>query len=153
VKGPQVMKGYYNNDEATRNTIDTEGWLHTGDIAYYDEEGYFYIVDRLKELIKVKGFQVAPSELEDILRKHDKVQDVAIIGVPNVASGEAPRAYVVKKDESLTEEEIHDYLKPQIASFKQLKGGIEFRKTIPKAPSGKILRRELVEEYRKDNPQ
>jgi 4-coumarate--CoA ligase len=74
------MKGYFNNDEATRNTIDSEGWLHTGDIANYDEDTFFYIVDRLKELIKVKGFQVAPSELEDILRKHDKIQDVAVIG-------------------------------------------------------------------------
>lgn len=173
------MKGYYNNEEATRNTVDVDGWLHTGDIAYYDEEGFFYIVDRLKELIKYKGLQVstsskdlssalcksfpiyfttyfvkvAPSELEDVLRKHDKIQDVAVIGIPCVESGEVPRAYIVKKDKSLTDEEVHNYLKPIVASFKRLRGGIEFRETIPKAPSGKILRRELVEEYRKQNPE
>jgi 4-coumarate--CoA ligase len=145
----QIMKGYFHNDEATRNTIDSQGWLHTGDVAYYDEEGFFYIVDRLKELVKVKGFQVAPSELEDILRKHDKIEDVAIIGVPHEESGEAPRAYItVKKGQSLEEEEVHDYLRPKVAKFKQLKGGVEFRETIPKAPSGKILRRELMEDYR-----
>ncbi|ODM92784.1 4-coumarate--CoA ligase 1 [Orchesella cincta] len=152
VKGPQVMKGYFRNEEATRNTIDSDGWLHTGDIAYYDEDGYFYIVDRLKELIKVKGFQVAPSELEDLLRKHEKVEDVAVIGVPNLVSGEAPRAYIVPKPgTNPSEEEINEYLKPLVASFKRLYGGIEFRKTIPKAPSGKILRRELSDEYRKQN--
>ncbi|CAL8108950.1 unnamed protein product [Orchesella dallaii] len=149
VKGPQVMKGYFRNEEATKNTIDPDGWLHTGDIAHYDEDGFFYIVDRLKELIKVKGFQVAPSELEDILRKHEKVDDVAVIGVPHDESGEAPRAYIVPKTDKISEAEINAYLKPLVASFKQLKGGIEFRKEIPKAPSGKILRRELAEEYRK----
>lgn len=81
------MKGYFKNEEATQNTIDSDGWLHTGDIGYYDEDGYCFIVDRLKELIKVKGFQVAPSELEDELRKHPEVADVAVIGVPNADWG------------------------------------------------------------------
>lgn len=126
--------------------------MHAGDIAYYDDDGFFYIVDRLKELIKVKGFQVAPSELEDLLRKHEKILDCAVIGVPSEESGEAPRAYIVPKtDTNITESEVHEYLKPLVASFKQLKGGISFQTTIPKAPSGKILRRELVEEYRKNN--
>lgn len=122
-----------------------------GDIAYYDDDQYFYIVDRLKELIKVKGFQVAPSELEDLLRKHEKVSDCAVIGVPSEESGEVPRAYIVPKTKDITEAEIHEYLKPQIATFKQIRGGIEFRSAIPKAPSGKILRRELSEEYKKKN--
>jgi len=149
IKGPQVMKGYYKNEEATKGTIDADGWLRTGDIAYYDNDGCMFIVDRIKELIKVKGFQVAPSELEDLLRKNDQVEDVAIIGVPHAENGEAPRAYIVKKSNSnLTEDEVNAYLQPLISKHKQLKGGIEFRKSIPKAPSGKILRRELSEEYR-----
>jgi len=149
IKGPQAMKGYYKNEEATKSTIDPDGWLHTGDIAYYDDDGCMYIVDRIKELIKVKGFQVAPSELEDLLRKNDQVEDVAIIGVPHPENGEAPRAYIVKKSNSnLTEDEVNAYLQPLISKHKQLKGGIEFRSSIPKAPSGKILRRELTEEYR-----
>lgn len=99
----------------------------------------------------VKGFQVAPSELEDLLRKHEKVADCAVIGVPSEESGEVPRAYIVTKCDKINENEIHEYLKPMIATFKQLKGGIEFRSAIPKAPSGKILRRELVEEYKTKN--
>jgi acyl-CoA synthetase (AMP-forming)/AMP-acid ligase II len=150
VKGPQMMKGYFNNEEATRNTI-KDGWLHTGDIAYYDEDGYCYIVDRLKELIKVRGFQVAPSELEDILRKHPNISDVAVIGIPNEESGELPRAYIVPKDKSLKSEDVNEYLKEKVTSYKHLHGGIEFRDIIPKAPSGKILRRELKEEYLKQN--
>ncbi|CAG7823160.1 unnamed protein product, partial [Allacma fusca] len=94
VRGPQVMKGYLDNEEATRNTIDKDGWLRTGDIGYYAEDEYFYIVDRLKELIKVKGLQVAPSELETVLSSFAKVADVAVIGVPDERAGELPRAYV-----------------------------------------------------------
>ncbi|OXA41756.1 probable 4-coumarate--CoA ligase 3 [Folsomia candida] len=150
VKGPQVMLGYYKNPEATKNTIDSDGWLHTGDIAYYDDEGDMFIVDRLKELIKVQGFQVAPSELEDLLRQNEKVEDVAVIGVSDVQTGEAPRAYIVKKPQvKLTEDEVHHYLKDLVSKHKYLKGGIEFRESIPKAPSGKILRRELSDEYKK----
>src|SRR5690348_9707373 len=103
------MKGYYRNEEATQNTIDQDGWLHTGDIAYYDEDGFCYIVDRLKELIKVKGFQVAPSELEDELRKHPDVADVAVIGVPNEEWGELPRAYIVPRSKSLTTDQVNGY--------------------------------------------
>jgi acyl-CoA synthetase (AMP-forming)/AMP-acid ligase II len=148
VKGRQVMKGYYKNEEATRNTIDSDGWLHTGDIAYYDDDGYCYIVDRLKELIKVKGFQVAPSELEDLLRELPGVSDVAVIGVPHEEWGELPRAYIVRKDGSLNDDQVNGHLAGKVTSFKQLRGGIEYVEAIPKAPSGKILRRELIKNYR-----
>ncbi|CAG7723148.1 unnamed protein product [Allacma fusca] len=149
VRGPQVMKGYFNNEEATRNTIDVDGWCHTGDIGYYDNDDCLWIVDRLKELIKVKGFQVAPSELEDLLRGHEKVEDVAVIGVPDAEWGELPRAYIVKKDgQNLVEDELNHFLKDQVTSYKQLRGGIEFVKAIPKAPTGKILRRELLTAYK-----
>ena len=150
LKGPQMMKGYFDNPEATRDTIDPDGWLHTGDIGYYDEDLDFYIVDRLKELIKVKGFQVAPSEIEDLLRDHPDVSDVAVIGVPDDEFGEAPRAYIVPKKPGLTEESVHEYLKDKVAPFKQLRGGIQFLQAIPKASSGKILRRELILSYRKE---
>ena len=143
------MKGYYKNEEATRNTIDPDGWLHTGDIGYYDEDDCLYIVDRLKELIKVKGFQVAPSELENLLRNHPNVEDVAVIGVPDNEWGEAPRAYIVKKKNTdLEENDVQDFIKNQVTSYKQLRGGVEFLEAIPKAPSGKILRRELMSEYK-----
>src|SRR3989338_2331522 len=95
VRGPNVMKGYLNNEAATRSTIDADGWLHTGDIAYADEEGYFFIVDRLKELIKYKGFQVPPAELEALLIAHASIKDAAVIGIPDEEAGELPRAYVV----------------------------------------------------------
>jgi len=151
VKGPQMMKGYYKNEEATKETIDSEGWLHTGDIGYYDDEENFYIVDRLKELIKVKGLQVAPAELEDILRKHPGVADVAVIGVPDIRSGEAPRAYIVRKEGSkpVTKTKLHTYMQRKVANYKLLRGGIEFVAAIPKAVSGKILRRELKADYLK----
>jgi len=152
VKGPQMRKGYYNNVQATQDTIDPEGWLHTGDIAICDDDNYFYIVDRLKELIKVRGFQVAPSELEDLLRKHPGVLDVAVIGVPDERAGELPRAFIVPKDKgSLTEEDIHKYVDTKVSPHKKLKGGVEFVQIIPKAASGKILRRELKKAYM-ENP-
>ncbi|XP_021965255.1 4-coumarate--CoA ligase 1 isoform X1 [Folsomia candida] len=147
VKGPQLMSGYLNNPEATRNTIDSDGWLHTGDIGYYGEDKYFYVVDRLKELIKVKGLQVAPSELEQTLREHPKVLDAAVIGIPHAEWGEQPRAFVVKKDDSLTEEEVTTFVKDRLSRHKHLAGGVEFIDAVPKAPSGKILRRNLKEEY------
>ena len=143
------MKGYYNNEKATKDTIDSDGWLHTGDIGYYDSDDCLFIVDRLKELIKVKGFQVAPSELEDLLRSHPKVEDVAVIGIPDQEWGELPRAYLVtRKGADLSEDEVHNYIKNEVTSYKQLRGGIEFIEAVPKAPSGKILRRELLQEYK-----
>jgi len=142
------MKGYYKNEAATQETVDADGWLHTGDVAIVDDDGFFYIVDRLKELIKVKGYQVSPSELEDILRKHPKIGDVAVIGVSHKELGEAPRAYIVRSNQKLDESEVNDYLEDRVVSFKKLKGGIEFVTAIPKTMSGKILRREIMESYR-----
>ena len=142
----QVMKGYFDNESATQATM-KDGWLYSGDIGYYDEMGRFYIVDRLKELIKVKGFQVAPAELEDLLRLHDKVQDVAVIGVPDERHGELPRAYIVKASSDLDEDTIHKFIASEVADYKQLRGGIEFIDAIPKSAAGKILRRQLRDMY------
>jgi len=107
VRGELVMKGYIGNEEATRNTVDAEGWLHSGDIGYYDEEGFFYITDRLKELIKYNGFQVSPTELETILLTHPEVMEAAVAPVPHESAGELPRAYVVRRPGSkVTEDEL-----------------------------------------------
>ncbi|CRK98690.1 CLUMA_CG012130, isoform A [Clunio marinus] len=145
VRGPQVMKGYHNNPEATRNTITSDGWLKTGDIGHYDENGEFYITDRLKELIKVKGFQVAPAELEALIRSHPNVADAAVIGVPHDRFGEVPKAFVVRKNSNLNEEEIKSFVAGKVAEYKQIDGGVEFIESIPKNATGKILRRSLKE--------
>ena len=143
IKGPQVMKGYLNNPEATATTIDDDGWLHTGDIAVIDGDGHVSIVDRLKELIKVKGFQVAPAELEAMLLTHPAVADVAVIGVPDEQSGEVPRAYVVvKPGQQISTEEITGFLAERVATYKVVHD-IVFTEEIPKSASGKILRRLL----------
>jgi 4-coumarate--CoA ligase len=143
VRGPQVMLGYLNNEEATRHTIDDDGWLHTGDIAVIDEHGHVSIVDRVKELIKYKGFQVPPAELEALLIAHPKVADVAVIGVPDVEAGELPKAYVVAQPGSdLTEDEVKAHVAEHLASYKHIRL-VEFTDEIPKSPSGKILRRFL----------
>nr|CAB3219785.1 4-coumarate--CoA ligase 1-like [Phallusia mammillata] len=143
VKGPQVMKGYYKNPEATAGCIDVDGWFHTGDIGYFDKFGHIYIIDRLKELIKVKGFQVAPAELEELLLRHPSVTDVAVIGIPDLKSGELPQAYLVVNDRSVTENDIHKFIEGRVSPYKYLKGGVVFCDVIPKSASGKILRREL----------
>uniref|UniRef100_A0A0P5EMA5 4-coumarate--CoA ligase n=1 Tax=Daphnia magna TaxID=35525 RepID=A0A0P5EMA5_9CRUS len=149
VAGPQVMKGYYNNPEATKEMISEDGWLRTGDVAYYDEEGNFYIVDRLKELIKVKGFQVAPAELEDILITHPAIAEAAVIGIPDEQAGEVPRAYVVKRPgmDSVSDDEIGAFVNSKISAHKQIKGGIQFCAAIPKNNMGKILRKDLRVQY------
>ena len=140
------MKGYLNNESATAATIKEGGWLYSGDIAYYDEQSRFYIVDRLKELIKVKGFQVAPAELEDLIRSHEAVLDVAVVGIPDEMKGEVPLAFIVKKqgvnDKSLLED-IHKFVNKHVAEYKQLAGGIRVLDFIPKSASGKILRKDL----------
>ena len=146
VRGPNVMKGYLNNPEATARTVDADGWLHTGDIGIVDADGYLTVVDRLKELIKVKGFQVAPAELESLLLKHPKIADVAVIPVPDEESGEVPKAVVVARG-PLTAEEVMTYLLPHVAHYKRVRH-VEFVDAIPKSPSGKILRRVLVEKER-----
>jgi acyl-CoA synthetase (AMP-forming)/AMP-acid ligase II len=146
VRGPQVMKGYLNRLEATAQTIDTEGWLHTGDIGYADHEGHFYIVDRAKELIKYKGFQVAPAELEAVLLSHPMIADAAVIPSPDEEAGEVPKAFVVVKGEA-SPQEIMDFVAERVAPHKKIRQ-IEFTEQIPKSPSGKILRRVLVQRER-----
>lgn len=144
VKGPQVMMGYFKNEKATRETIDEDGWLHTGDVAYYDEDGYFYIVDRTKELIKVKGSQVSPTELESIIMELPEVADVAVVGMPDEISGELPKAFIVlKSEQKLTAEAVEEHVTPRVARYKRLAGGIEFVSEIPRNPSGKVLRAKL----------
>ena len=143
VKGPQVMKGYLNNAAATASTIDTEGWLHTGDVGHVDADGHLYVVDRLKELIKYKGFQVPPAELEALLLTHPKVADAAVIGLPDEEAGEIPAAYVVlKAGEEATAEEIQSFIAGQVASYKKIRK-LSFIDAVPKSASGKILRRIL----------
>jgi acyl-CoA synthetase (AMP-forming)/AMP-acid ligase II len=146
VRGPQIMKGYLNRPEATAITIDEDGWLHTGDVGYADEDGHFFIVDRAKELIKYKGFQVAPAELEAILLTHPSVADVAVIPCLDDEAGEVPKAYVVKKDE-VSAAAIMDYLAEEVAPYKKLRF-VEFIDKIPKSASGKILRRVLIAQDR-----
>jgi acyl-CoA synthetase (AMP-forming)/AMP-acid ligase II len=143
IRGPQVMAGYLNNEEATRETIDSEGWLHTGDIAIRDEDGFYFIVDRLKELIKYKGFQVPPAELEAILITHPDVADVAVIGVPDDEAGEVPKAFVVPAEgKELDHDALMGFVAEKVSPQKRVRL-IEEIDAIPKAASGKILRREL----------
>jgi len=151
LKSETRMLGYLKNEKATAEAIDPNGgWLRTGDMAYYDKDGHFFIVDRLKEMIKVNAYQVAPAELEGILLSHPGVQDAAVFGIPHPQSGEAPRAMVQKKsDSSLTPDELAKYVNGKVSSYKQLRGGIEFVDVVPKSPSGKILRRILRDEYKK----
>jgi acyl-CoA synthetase (AMP-forming)/AMP-acid ligase II len=146
IRGPQVMKGYSNNPAATAATIDADGWLHTGDIGIVDGEGYLTIVDRLKELIKVKGYQVAPAELESLLLQHPQIADVAVIPVADDEAGEVPKAYVVAKG-PLAASDVADFIAPRVAHYKRIRH-VEFIESIPKSPSGKILRRVLVERER-----
>lgn len=151
VKGPQVMKGYHNRPEETKEAF-CDGWLRTGDIGYYDANKLFYITDRIKELIKVKGFQVPPAELEGVLRSHPDVQDAAVIGVPHELYGEVPRAYVVaKKGRDLSAEGLQEFVTGKVAQYKQLKGGVEFVSEIPKNAAGKILRRQIKLAYASQN--
>jgi acyl-CoA synthetase (AMP-forming)/AMP-acid ligase II len=143
-KGPNVMAGYLGNEQATRDTIDAEGFLHTGDVARVDSTGCVYIVDRLKELIKYKGYQVPPAELEAVLLTHPDVSDVAVIGVTDAESGEeVPKAFVVKQSNSeLTEAEVMEFVASQVAPYKKVRQ-VAFIDVIPKSAAGKILRREL----------
>jgi acyl-CoA synthetase (AMP-forming)/AMP-acid ligase II len=143
IRGPQVMSGYLNNPEATAATIDEDGWLHTGDVAVVDDDGYFQIVDRLKELIKYKGFQVPPAELEALLISHPAVADAAVIGVPDEEAGELPKAFVVAEEET-SDDELLEFVAERVSPQKRIRL-IERVEEIPKSPSGKILRRVLAE--------
>jgi len=146
VRGPQIMRGYLNNPEATASTIDPDNWLHTGDVGYADEDGHFFIVDRVKELIKYKGFQVAPAELEAILLTHPAVADAAVIPCRDDEAGEVPKAFVVAKQET-SPEAIMNFVAERVAPHKKIRE-LEFIEQIPKSLSGKILRRVLIEQER-----
>jgi 4-coumarate--CoA ligase len=154
LKGPNIFKGYYNNPIATAESFDSEGWYHTGDIGKVDEHGNIYITDRLKDLIKYNGFQVAPAQLEDMLLGHAAVADVAVIGVySDERATELTRAYVVAAagytgDEQLGER-LQKWLNERVAPHKKLRGGVRFVEAIPKSNAGKILRRVLVEQAKR----
>jgi acyl-CoA synthetase (AMP-forming)/AMP-acid ligase II len=146
MRGPQVMKGYLNRPDATAAMIDKDGWLHSGDIGYFDEHGSFFIVDRVKELIKYKGMQIAPAELEALLVSHPAVADAAVIPVPDEEAGQVPKGFVVLKGQA-TPDEIMAYVAERVAPFKRLRS-LDVIEQIPKSPSGKILRRLLVDKER-----
>ena len=142
VRGPQVMKGYWQRPEETAKVIDKNGWLHTGDMAKMDEKGFFFIVDRKKDMILVSGFNVYPNEIEDVIATHPGVLEVAAVGVPDEKSGEAVKVVVVKKDPALTAEAVKAHCKESLTGYKQPRY-VEFRNELPKSNVGKILRREL----------
>jgi len=148
VRGPQVMKGYWNKPEETAQTL-RGGWLHTGDIARMDEEGYFFIVDRIKDMIKTVGENVYPREVEEVLFTHPKVKDVVVVGLPEEFKGEKIKAYIILKEGmTATAAELIQFCREQLSKFKVPKE-IEFRKELPKTLGGKVLRRVLRDEEMK----
>ena len=155
IKGPHICAGYLNNPSATANMMTSDGFLKTGDIGYQNRDGDFYITDRLKELIKYKGLQVAPAELEGVLMGHEKLADACVLGVYDAdRATEIPRAYVVKAasvknvEDAVLEKEIQEWFNGKVANHKQLRGGIRFTDQIPKSASGKILRRLVRDKMR-----
>ncbi|RSS33682.1 4-coumarate--CoA ligase family protein [Streptomyces sp. WAC08241] len=144
IRGPQVMKGYLGRPDATAAMIDAEGWVHTGDVGRVDEDGWLFVVDRVKELIKYKGFQVAPAELEALLLTHEGIADAAVIGVTDDDGTEIPKAFVVRQPSApgLTAEEVVAHVAARVSPYKKVRA-VEFVDTVPRAASGKILRREL----------
>ncbi len=148
VRGPQVMKGYWNRPDETAKVLDADGWLRTGDIARMDADGYLYIVDRKKDMILVSGFNVYPNEIEDVVARHPGVLEVAAIGVPDEHSGEVVKLFVVRKDPALTEEALRQYCHDELTGYKRPRY-IEFRDALPKSNVGKILRRELRDAEKK----
>jgi len=146
-RGPSIMKGYLNNPEATNETIVANRWMRTGDVGYFNEKGQFFITDRIKELIKVKGLQVAPAELEEVIRSYPDIDEAAVIGVPDERSGELPRAYViVKEGKKIDEKELLNFVASKVAHYK-VPDSIVVTDSIPKNASGKILRRQLKIKY------
>lgn len=145
VKGPQVMKGYWNRPEETQEVL-KDGWLHTGDMGYMDEEGYFYIVDRKKDMIIASGYNIYPREIEEVLYEHPAVKEVVVAGVPDPYRGETVKAYIVLKEgTTVTEDELNKFARKNLAAYK-VPRKYEFRDELPKTTVGKILRRQLVEE-------
>ncbi|HDV5642801.1 TPA: AMP-binding protein, partial [Vibrio cholerae] len=145
VRGPQVMQGYWQRPEATKEVLNAEGWLSTGDIVKFDDQGLIHIVDRKKDMILVSGFNVYPNEIEDVVALHGKVLEVAAIGQANDVSGELVKIYVVKRDPSLTKDEVIAHCRKHLTGYKVPKL-VEFRDDLPKTNVGKILRRVLREE-------
>ncbi|XP_017783085.1 PREDICTED: 4-coumarate--CoA ligase 1-like [Nicrophorus vespilloides] len=144
VRSDLNMKEYFENEEATKMARDDKGFIRTGDMGYCDEDGYFFIVERLKDLIKYKGFQVAPAELEDILTSHRDIVDAGVIGIPDERAGELPMAFIVKKEDSdITEDKVKAFVAEHVSANKWLHGGVRFVNEIPKGPTGKILRKHL----------
>ncbi len=146
-KGPQIMKGYWNQPEVTKEAL-RDGWIHTGDIGYMDEEGRVYFVDRKKDVIKVSGYQVWPLEIENVLLEHPAIEEVAVIGVLDPYRGEHPKAFVILREGykgKMTEDELIKFCRERLAAYKSIRE-VEFRKELPKSPAGKILRRALREE-------
>ncbi|KAG6686279.1 hypothetical protein I3842_11G010000 [Carya illinoinensis] len=144
LRGPTVMNGYVGDDKATAETLDSEGWLKTGDLCYFDSEGFLYIVDRLKELIKYKAYQVPPAELEHLLLSHPEIADAAVIPYPDEEAGQIPMAFVVRNPGSnIGEAQVIGFMAKQVAPYKKVRR-VSFINSIPKSPAGKILRRELV---------
>ncbi|CAK8561111.1 unnamed protein product [Lathyrus sativus] len=144
LRGPSIMKGYFNNEEATKSTLTSDGWLKTGDICYFDCDGFLFVVDRLKELIKYKGYQVPPAELEALLLTHPAILDAAVIPYPDEATGQYPMAYVVRKDGShISDGQIMEFVAGQVAPYKKIRK-VAFISSIPKNQSGKVLRKDLI---------
>ena len=148
IRGPQVMQGYWKNPDATAETILDDGWLRSGDLCYMDEDGYVFIVDRIKEMIKYKGYQVAPAELEGVVMEHPAVMDAAVIPKRDFEAGEVPKAFVVLREgQEASADDIMAFVAERVAPYKKLRE-LEFAESIPKSASGKILRRELIEQER-----
>jgi long-chain acyl-CoA synthetase len=144
IRGPQVMKGYWNDPEETAAVL-KDGWLYTGDYAKRDEDGYFYIVDRKKDLIKYKGYSVFPREVEDVIYEHPAVKVAAVVGVPDKESGEMPKAFIVLKDGAeATEEELIEFVRERLAPYKRIRA-VEFRDELPMTMVGKVLKKDLRE--------
>lgn len=144
LRGPTIMKGYFGNEEATALTLDSKGWLKTGDLCYMDEDGFLFVVDRIKELIKYKAFQVAPAELEELLLSNPEIIDVAVIPYPDEEAGQIPMSFVVRKsDSNLCEEDVINFVAKQVSAYKKIRR-VAFVTSIPKSPSGKILRKDLI---------
>ncbi len=149
LRGPQVMQGYWGRPDETAKTVTGDGWLRTGDIARMDSDGYFYIVDRLKDIIIAGGFNIVPREVEEVIFEHPKVQEAVVAGVPDAYRGETVKAYVVlRPGETVTADEIVAFCAERLAPYKVPKQ-IEFRSELPKTQVGKFLRRVLVEEEKK----
>jgi acyl-CoA synthetase (AMP-forming)/AMP-acid ligase II len=146
VRGPMVMQGYFGQPSATAATIDADGWLRTGDIGYVDTDGDFFIVDRTKELIKYKGLQVAPAELESVLVSNPAIAEACVIGIADEEAGEVPKAFVVKKGE-ISAEKVMAWLAERVSAHKRVRA-VEFVDQLPKSATGKLLRRVLIERER-----